>query len=97
MPGTALHITPDGVEWATPPPVGDCIVVNLYDERRIRVERADPRIWVAQQFLDATHHPDISIIDDVITINAVNQRVVYRINRTWTLPDADCWLAEWPD
>jgi len=66
------------------------------------VDRADPRIWVAGEILheirEGRHHPDVHFEDDLLRIEAVNERVVYRVFgvERADLP-RDLWLAAWPD
>lgn len=78
---------------------GTCTVQQL-ETGHLRVLEADPRVWISVELLEqisANPHPDVSLIDDVLTINAVNRRVIYRIHRDQT-SGADHWvLGEWPD
>ncbi len=78
---------------------------------RLSVPVADPRVFMSAHMvgeLDAgRHHPDVQfdagadhvngrgLTGSVLTINAVDRRVVY-VLRAY-LPGPGCWLAEWPD
>lgn len=71
---------------------------QLSEEGRLLVLHADPRIWISAELLAELRreaHPDVTLIGDVLTVNAVNRRVVYRLGEY--MREADCWLAEWPD
>ncbi|MBO3751551.1 hypothetical protein J5X84_36225 [Streptosporangiaceae bacterium NEAU-GS5] len=65
----------------------------------LTVVRADPRILIAAEVLeelaDGNGHPSVTLADDVLTIDAANQRVIYRIT-DYGMP-ANVYLAEWPD
>jgi len=79
--------------------LGDCTIMHEGD--RLRVTQADPKVWVARELLaelDAGNlHPDITFVDDVLTINGVNRRVIYRVRRDVEWLAGACVLAEWPD
>ena len=66
------------------------------------VDRADPRIWLAGELLhqirEGRHHPDVHLEGDLLRIEAVNERVAYRVfgQERADLP-RDLWLAAWPD
>jgi hypothetical protein len=88
----------------TPP--GDVILTRMADTGRLRVDHADPQIGVSALLLrmmrDGDYDPDVTIDGDVLTINAVNQRLIYRIGdyHPIGLPDngeTGWWYAEWPD
>lgn len=86
-------------------PRGDCIMTTLADGS-IRIDRADPRILISAELLDA-------IVDDppphawldfsgcttydgaVLRICAVNRTAIYRI--TGYIPQIRGYIAEWPD
>jgi hypothetical protein len=63
------------------------------------VLQADPRIWIQAGMVAMLRagvmSPAARFADDVLTIDAANRRVVYRLREY--LPGPDCWLAEWPD
>lgn len=63
------------------------------------VTHADPRIWISAElvadFRAGCHHPHTRLAGDVLTVDAVNRRVVYVLREYLFAPD--CWLAEWPD
>ncbi len=82
--------------------VGECILQRVEDLDhpsgfRIRVIRADPRILVSRKLLEDIDrdHPWVMLADDVLTIRAENQTVVYRLGRC--LPSMGAYEAEWPD
>jgi hypothetical protein len=87
--------------------VGECIVTQLYDMEvdlslrrgRLRIERADPRIWISEELLNHLDHPDVTLTGgDLLTIDAVNKRVIYRIDYGRSHPDLPSVIyAEWPD
>jgi hypothetical protein len=68
-------------------------------QREICIDRADPRIQIADDFLDeiraGNHHPDVTLDGDLLKIRAVNRTVVYRIGVY--IPDRRVHTAEWPD
>jgi hypothetical protein len=73
----------------------------------LRVEHADPRIWLTNQLVTelragrCSEHvryqerPGGWPAGAVLTVDAVNRRVVYVLREY--LDGPDCWLAEWPD
>jgi hypothetical protein len=76
-----------------------------FDDELVIV-RADPRILVTYEFLDEVRRatdtfddlgsPSLATLkDDVLTLNGVNRKVIYRIGAF--LPQKGCWVAEWPD
>lgn len=69
------------------------------DGASLTVIRADPRILVdaglLEEIRNGNNYPDVSLVGDVLTIDAVNQRVIYRIGEY--LPDKRAHVAEWPD
>lgn len=68
-----------------------------FDDKLI-VIRADPRVLIAAELLDGIRQadsPDTRLVDDVLTIDADNQKVIYRIGEYLMQPDA--YVAEWPD
>jgi hypothetical protein len=80
---------------------GTCDLTQIFDpvtgEFTLRVDHADPRIWVTPELLDQMV-PDgwpATFNGDVMTINGVNRRVIYRIGRY--LPEHRVYEAEWPD
>ena len=66
---------------------------------RLEVMHAEPKIRVAAELLEDLRagggHRDVTLDGDVLTINATNQRVIYRIGQYDPL--RDCYSAEWPD
>jgi hypothetical protein len=87
-------------------PPGDVTMTVLMDIGRLRIVRADPQIGISAPLLRmmraGDRHPDVTIDGDVLTINAVNRRLVYRIGEYHPigLPDSGengWWYAEWPD
>ncbi len=75
---------------------GDCYMARIGDT--LEVTRADPRILITQQALDEVRNGDrryVTLIGDILTINASNRRVIYRIGEY--LPNRQAYVAEWPD
>lgn len=74
--------------------------VDLLGGDRINIVRADPRVLIAGSLLAKMRvetHPDVIIDGDVITIDAVNRRYVYRIIPDSYDPLDDTYAMEWPD
>lgn len=78
---------------------------TTFDDELV-VVRADPRILVTAEFLDEIRRvtetfdelgwPSLATLkDDVLILNGVNQKVIYRIGEHLAQPD--CYVAEWPD
>ncbi len=82
---------------------GDCIVTRHWRNglAELTVDQADPRVLWTRELLEAVADgsalgsPEVSLRGDVLTINAANQRVIYRIGEY--LPDRQAYVAEWPD
>lgn len=64
-------------------PPGDIVLTDLRDRGRLRIDRADPEIGISaallRQMRAGATHPDVTLDGDLLTINAVNRRVTYRI------------------
>lgn len=77
--------------------LGECVVTAVGD--RLRVDRADPEIVIAPEFLDeiraGRHHEDVHLVGDLLRIEALNRRVVYRVGEM--IPDRRGYYAAWPD
>ena len=92
-----VKIPGDGVSHAQ---TGDCTV--MYEGDGLCVIRADPRVWISREMVErldtfGSNNPRVTWLDDVLTIDAVNQRVVYRVHRDKLDDTGLCYLAEWPD
>jgi hypothetical protein len=82
---------------------GTCIVSDRIipetGQREIHIDRADPRIQIADELLDevraGNHHPDVTLDGDLLKVRAVNRTVIYRIGVH--IPDRQGHTAEWPD
>ena len=89
---------------------GECELLVRQSQRtfddELVVVRADPRILVTAEFLDQIRRttenfdelgwPSFATLrDDILTLNGVNQKVIYRIGEH--LMEPDCYVAEWPD
>ena len=81
-------------------------VILRRDDDRLYVERADPRILVADPIVaalrdgtfygsDPPHGHGLFLDGDVLTIRAANRTVIYRI--VGYDPERFAWVAEWPD
>jgi hypothetical protein len=82
---------------------GDLLLTRWRDDQtmqdRLRIDRADPCIRVADAVLEeirrgspfATYDPD----SGALTITGSNLEVIYRI--TEYDPESETWLAVWPD
>jgi hypothetical protein len=91
---------PPGVRGPGPwDSVGDCIITRHWDDGRLTVDQADPRVIVSVEFLEEVRRgkgaPEITIRDDVMRIEASNRTVIYRIGEK--VPDMYAYYAEWPD
>jgi len=90
-------------------PDGECVCTRL-DDGTIRIDRADPRILISAEVIDAiidgsmpagrlyrphSHGGHASYAGALIKIPGVNQTVVYRI--TEYVPAIHGYIAEWPD
>lgn len=84
-------------------PIGGELITRL-DGDDLYVVQAPPRVWINTRVLrviaTGQYAPDIRLRDDVLTIRARNQTVVYRI-RPSDIPDElggdlTC-IGEWPD
>jgi hypothetical protein len=82
---------------------GDCTIsdriVPETSQREIHLDHADPRIQIAEDFLNEIrgghHHPGVALDGDLLKIRATNRTVIYRIG-IYT-PDRKVYTAEWPD
>jgi hypothetical protein len=80
---------------------GDCITTYHAEDSTVTVDRADPRILISTELLDAIRQGDMpgavmTMHDDVVTIHAANRTVVYRLRRDVPTPPT-LVAAEWPD
>jgi hypothetical protein len=84
---------------------GECIMTRLADGG-LRIVRADPRVLIAAELLDAVNGagPRTAWLDlagcatydgDLLKIRAVNRTVIYRIGEYVPLHRA--YVGEWPD
>jgi hypothetical protein len=77
---------------------GDCVIMRN-DDDTLTVTQADPWTLISAELLDeldrGTNHPAVRMDGDVLTINATNRRVVYRIDRASF--DGHCYTMRWPD
>lgn len=80
--------------------IGECVVHRLGTGSAL-IERADPRIRIADELLDEIERgwgaDWLSLNDDVLTLRGQNRTVVYRIDRDNYDPQTRSVLAEWPD
>ncbi len=88
---------PVGPGWWRAP--GDCTLTKL-DDGRIRVDQADPRIWISRQLLEEIKAEGydaagVSISGGLLRIEGVNRTVIYRIGEQ--VPDQYAYYAEFPD
>ena len=81
---------------------GDVVITRIDDPlkpSRLRVDRADPRARIAAELVNeivsGRAHPAVTLVDDVLTINGENRRVVYRLGRYD--PVGRFYEMEWPD
>lgn len=65
---------------------GELILTQLLapgHEPRIRIDRADARIWIGQELLDqlrtGPRSPDVHLDDDLLHIDGTNRSVTYLI------------------
>lgn len=65
----------------------------------VAVHHADPRVMISSCWIRQARRgdwgPGVTLVDDVLTINAVDRRVVYRIGVLHLVED--CYEAQWPD
>lgn len=89
---------PAGFICAPAASVPGVLVVQRVDGQ-LHVTHADPRILVSAELAAdiraGQYLPGSRIDGDVLTVDAVNRRVVYVLREY--LFALDCWLAEWPD
>jgi hypothetical protein len=74
------------------------LLATAHDDGTVTIERADPRLKVAAEFLDAIRAgsaPFASIRDDVLKVHATDRTVIYRIGEK--VPNRLAYFAEWPD
>jgi len=70
---------------------------------QFEIVEADPRITITDEFIDRVRqgygHPNISLVDDVLTMRGTNRTVVYRLVEH--VPAVGItqshYRAEWPD
>jgi len=85
------------------PSFGDCLVTKHYggptEDDYITVDRADPVVLISSGMVEELQRdalvPEVELNGDVMTINAANRRVVYRID--WASFDGHCYTMRWPD
>lgn len=79
--------------------VGDCILTRHWDDDRLTVDQADPRIIVSAEFLEQFREDkgdsEVTLSGDVLRIEASNRTVIYRIGEK--VPHMLAYFAEWPD
>lgn len=80
--------------------VGECIVTEHRDgdRRWLTFDRADPRIMVSAELLEAIAKapgPGVSLDGDILRIEGADRTVIYRIGEK--VPDYFGYYAEWPD
>ncbi len=80
--------------------VGELIIkqVDYDDPGKIEIVHADPLIAISVELLAdmrRSEDPRTRLVDDVLTIDAVNRRVVYRLGEK--VPWLCAYYAEWPD
>lgn len=65
----------------------------------LRIDQADPIILVSAKLLvqltDPHHHPAATVVGDLLTVQARNRTVIYRIGEYVT--DQDSYVCRWPD
>lgn len=92
----------------TAAPIGDLVLTKYRDTEdepwRLLVRQADPRIRVSVEMLAVLRADTregkarfVSYDGDVLTVNAENQRVIYRRIPGSLDTDGQWWLMEWPD
>lgn len=68
-------------------------------KRDLYIEQADPRILISDYFVDAWRNgflpPTVTLTGDVVTIQAVNRKVIYRLGEH--VAEWHAYVAEWPD
>ena len=81
------------------PSFGDCTLG--WDGDKLTVRQADPMVRITAELVDELErgvtHPDFTIDGDVITINAANRRVVYRLDRSSYDLFTNTYRMQWPD
>lgn len=80
--------------------IGELQLTVMGEENALlMIDRADPRILVGETLMVMLRRgegrPGVSLNGDVLTIDAMNGRVIYRLRER--VPEAWAWLAEWPD
>jgi hypothetical protein len=79
--------------------VGECIFTRHWEDGRLTVDRADPRVVVSAALLDEWRRgegePEVTVNGDVLRIAAANRTVIYRIGEK--VPHLHAYYAEWPD
>lgn len=80
-----------------PSSVGECVLTSTPDG--LIVDRADPEILIAAELLDeiraGRHHADVYLDGEVLRIEGVNRRVIYRVGDK--VPNQLAYCAAWPD
>lgn len=79
---------------------GECWVTRLDGGRRLRVDRADPRVLISGHLVrlalgKGALVPGAELTGDRLVIDGINRRVIYRIGAYH--PDEDMYEAQWPD
>jgi hypothetical protein len=81
---------------------GECQISTA--GHRLVVDRADPEVLIADELMHqirtGQHHPDIHYDGDLLTIDGVNRKVIYRVGDAMPHPGnptVQAWHASWPD